>query len=94
MFFFFNLAALGLSCSTQDLGCVMREIFQASLVVLQLRNHLQCRRCGFDPWVRKIPWRGKWQPNPVSLPGESHGQRSLEGYTPWAHKELEMIEAS
>ena len=35
------------------------------------------RRCGFDPWVRKIPWRRKWQPTPVFLPGESHGQRSL-----------------
>ena len=35
------------------------------------------RRCGFDPCVRKIPWRRKWQPTPVFLPGESHGQRSL-----------------
>ena len=38
----------------------------------------QCRRCGFDLWVGKIPWRWKWQPTPVLLPGESHGQRSLE----------------
>ena len=40
----------------------------------------QCRRhkkCGFDLWVRKIPWRRKWQPTPVSLPGKSHEQRSL-----------------
>ena len=36
----------------------------------------QCRRPGFDPWVRKIPWRRKWQSTPVFLPGESHGQRS------------------
>ena len=45
----------------------------------------QCRRytaCGFNPWVRKIPWRRTWQPIPVFLPGESHGQRSLEGYSP------------
>ena len=35
----------------------------------------QCTRCRFDPWVRKIPWRRKWQPTPVFLPGESHGQR-------------------
>ena len=34
--------------------------------------HLQCR-CGFDPWVRKIPCRRKWQPTPVFLPGKSHG---------------------
>ena len=36
-----------------------------------------CRRCEFDPWVRKIPWRRKWQLTPVFLPGKSHGQRSL-----------------
>ena len=40
---------------------------------------LQCRRLRFDPWVRKIPWRRKWQPTPVLLLGESHGQRSLAG---------------
>ena len=39
---------------------------------------LQCRRPGFDLWVRKIPWRRKWQPTPVLLPGESHGWRSLQ----------------
>jgi len=39
----------------------------------------QCRTRGFDLWVGKIPWRRKWQPTPVSLPGESHGQRSLAG---------------
>ena len=43
----------------------------------------QCRRPGFNPWVRKIPWRRKWQPTLVFLLGESHGQRSLEGYSPW-----------
>ena len=40
----------------------------------------------FDPWVGKIPWRRKWQPTPVFLPGESHGQRSLVGYSPRAAK--------
>ena len=38
-------------------------------------------------WVRKIPWQRKWQPTPVFLPGKSHGQRSLVGYSPWGHKE-------
>ena len=47
----------------------------------------QCRRYGFDPWVRKIPWRRKWQPAPVFLPGESHGRKSLVGYSPWGRKE-------
>ena len=53
---------------------------------------LQCRRPGFDPWVRKIPWRRKWLPTPVFLPGEFHGQRSLEGYSPWGCKESDMTE--
>ena len=53
---------------------------------------LQCRRPGFNPWVGKIPWRRKWQPNPVFLPGESHGQRSLVGYSPRGCKELDTTE--
>ena len=40
----------------------------------------------FSPWVRKILWRRKWQPTPVFLPGEFHGQRSLVGYSPWGRK--------
>ena len=50
-----------------------------------------CRRCRFDPWVRKIPWRRKWQPTPVFLPGKSHGQWSLQsmaGYSPWGCKRV------
>ena len=49
----------------------------------------QCRTCkrhGFDPWVGKIPWSRQWQPTPVFLPGKSHGQRSLAGYSPWGCK--------
>ena len=49
----------------------------------------QCRRCWFDTWFRKIPWIRKWQPTPVFLPGKSHGQRSLVGYSPWGLKELD-----
>ena len=52
----------------------------------------QCRRCRFYPWLGKIPCRGKWQPAPVFLPGKSHGQRSLAGYSPWGHKESDMTE--
>ena len=52
----------------------------------------QFRRHRFDPWVRKIPWRRKWQHIPVSLPGKSHGQRSLEGYSLWGCKESDMTE--
>ena len=54
----------------------------------------QCERHGFDPWVRKISWRGAWQSTPAFLPGESHGQRSLVGYSPRGHKESDMTEAT
>ena len=47
---------------------------------------------GFDPWIGKIPWRRKWQPTPVFLPAESHGQRNLVGYRPWGHKESDRTE--
>ena len=52
----------------------------------------QCRIRGFDPWVRKIPWRKAWQPTPVFFPGESHGQRSLAGCSPWGHRESDSTE--
>ena len=56
------------------------------------RQRKRCRRCGFDSWVGKIPWRRAWHPTPVFLPGESHGQRSLVGYSPQGCKELDMTE--
>ena len=61
--------------------------FGASLVAPRLKG-----LPGLDPWVGKIPWRKKWQPTPVFLPGESHGRRSLVGYSPclsvsWIHSE-------
>ena len=64
----------------------------ASLVAQTERVSLQCRRPGIDPWVGKIPWRREWQPTLVFLPGEFHGQRSLMGYSPWSHKELNTTE--
>ena len=48
----------------------------------------------FDPWVRKIPWRRKWQPTPVFLPGKSRGQRSLVGYSPQGCNESDTTEHS
>ena len=50
------------------------------------------KRHGFDPWVRKIPWRRKWQPIPVFLPVKSHGQRNLAAYSPQGCKELDTTE--
>ena len=52
------------------------------------------KRHRFDQWVGKMPWGRPWQPTPVLLPGESHGQRSLVGYSPWGHKESDMTEAT
>ena len=46
----------------------------------------QCKRPRFNSRVGKIPWRRKWHPTPVFLPGKSHGQRSLAGYSPWGRK--------
>ena len=53
--------------------------YWALRVAERYRNSLQCKRHGFDPWVGKILWREKWQPTPVFLPRESHGQTSLAG---------------
>ena len=47
----------------------------------------QCKWPGFNPWIRKIPWRRKWQPTPVFLLGNSHRQRNLSGYSPWGCSE-------
>ena len=48
----------------------------------------QCRRHGFDPWIRKIPWRRKWQSTTVFLSEKSHGQRNLAGYSTWGHERV------
>ena len=48
-----------------------------------------CRRLGIDPWVGKIPWKRKWQPTLVFLPGRSM-ERSLAGCSPWDHKAMDM----
>ena len=55
----------------------------------QCRRH---RRCRFHLWIRKIPWKRAWQPTPVFLPGESHGQRSVVGYSPQGRRESDTTE--
>ena len=64
--------------------------FWASLVAQwkkkKKKSAYQCWRLEFNPWVRKITWKGKCQPTLVFLPGKSHGQRSLAGYSPWGHR--------
>ena len=57
----------------------------------------QCKRpkrCWFNPWVEKILWRRKWQSTPVFLPGKTHGQSSLMGYSPQGRKELDTTKAT
>uniref|UniRef100_A0A452F3B8 T-complex 11 n=2 Tax=Capra hircus TaxID=9925 RepID=A0A452F3B8_CAPHI len=70
---------------------VLDTIPLASLVAQWKESSCLCRRCG-NPWVRKIPWRRKWQPTPVFLPGKSHRQRSMAGYSPRGHKSQTLLE--
>ena len=69
----------------------IRELLNSQVAQL-VKNLLAMQKPGFDPWVGMIPWRREWQPTPVSLPGESHGQRSLAGYSPWGCKKLDTTE--
>ena len=92
---------------TLPVGHILSELFtmtQSSCVALHGMTHsfielykslhvwLPCGRPRFNPWVGKIPWRRKWQPTPVFLPEKSQGQKSLVGYRPWGHKELDTTE--
>jgi len=77
------------------ISCVWTECL-LSIIILDEYEHgricLKCRRPRFNPWTRKIPWRRKWQPTPVFLPREFHGQRSLAGCSPWHREELDTTE--
>ena len=75
---FNNLASCSVGASGKEPTCQCRR----------------CERCQFNPWIGQIPWERKLQSTPVFLPGESHGQRSLAGYSPWGHKESNMTEAT
>ena len=70
----------------------LNPVYHISWWLRRLSVCLQCGRPGFSPWVGKISWRRKWQPTPVFLPGESHGWRSLIGYSPWGLKESDTTE--
>ena len=58
-----------------------QDVFTSSFVAQLVKNPPAMEETGFDSWIRKIPWRKKWQHTPVFLPGKSHGQRSLAGYS-------------
>ena len=72
--------------------CIYIMDFPGGAVVKNMPTNTWNTIHGFSPWVGKIPWRRKWQPTPVFLPGESHGQRSLVGHSPWSPKESDTTE--
>ena len=64
----------------------------ASLVAQMVKNLPVAQKTPVQSLVRQTPWRRAWQPTPVFLPGEPHGQKSLVGYRPWGHKGLDTTE--
>ena len=77
------------NCKIDIFGIRASPVVQRSRIRLQCRG---CRRRRFDPCMGKIPWRRAWQPTPVFLPGESHGQRRQAGYSSQDHKDSNMTE--
>ena len=76
-------------------GYTPRRASQGALVVKNpFASAGEIKRLQFHPWVRKIPWRRARQPTPVFLPGESHGQRSLVGYSPRGCKESNITKVT
>ena len=73
----------------KDIYIYIYTYLERASLVAQMEKNLPAV---FDPWVGKISWRRKWQPTPVFLPGEFHGQRSLVGYSKWGRKELDTTE--
>ena len=71
---------------------LVSNLVWASLVAQTVKRLPTTRETQFDNWVGKIPWRRKWQPTPVFMPGKSHGPRSLVGYSLWGHKESDTTE--
>ena len=89
--YFFCLCAAVFS--SVNMPCICSMFIR--LLPWWLRGESVCLQCGrprFNPWVRKIPWGRKWLPIPGFLPEKSHGHRSLGGYSPWGHKELDATE--
>ena len=78
--------------SEYDVDVKLILINWASLVAQMVKHPPAMQEPGFNPWVRKISWRRRWKPTPVSLPGKLHGQRTLAGYSPWGLKELDTTE--
>ena len=90
-------------CSLIKKKCILPQFFVSKwYIIISVKKHglpwwlsgkeptCQCRRLGFNPRVRKIPWIRKWQLTLISLPGKSHGQNPA-GYIPWGHKSWTWI---
>ena len=73
--------------TSKEKKCNSKNIKRLPWWLRPSRICLKCRTSGFDPWVGKICWKREWLPSPVLLPEEFHGQRNLEGYSPWGRKE-------
>ena len=78
--------------NTFKFDIVLYSFDEFSLVAQQVKNPLAMQETQFDSWVGKIPWRREQLCTPVFWPGELHGKRSLAGYSPWGHKELDTTE--
>ena len=106
-FFFFQFPDF--MSSSSEWNCLFMSSWRGSItenqislqpaIITELKSptknpHAMQETQEFDPWIRKIPWRRKWQPTPVFLPGKFHGQRNLAGYSPWGHKALDMTDAA
>ena len=85
-----RLKRLGSSSSSTSSGSCNRGFCGSSAV----KNLPQCKRWEFNPWVRNVPWRRAWQPTPVFLPGESHGQRGAWWATVHGVAESDTTEAT
>ena len=72
---------------------LLKDPGPASLYLVAQKVDSSCSaECVVQPGVGRIPWKREWQPTPVILLGEFYGQRSLAGYSPWGHKELDTTE--
>ena len=96
IFICFQVLFFNFLCDPLAFFTMLFSLHRASLLVQRVKNTNagRCKRCVFDPWVGKIPWRRAWQPIPVFLPGESHGQRSLVGCRLWGRTESDTTEVT
>ena len=97
-FFFLGMVLITLFC-TMSWTCIHSSSGTLSVLIPWIYLSLTCqhrrhKRPGFCLWFMKIPWRRAWLPTPAFLPGESHGQRSLAGYSSWGQKESDMTEGT